>query len=219
MHTCLIAALLLAAPSGHARKQALVCVKVTRTIEVLGWTDDGSAFVWRVTQREEDGDLLEVTHVSSTVVGHAVYGTKLFKKMITTPPDLRPADEWKAWQATHKLVKASTSVVSPTDKTLSLKVLLADKPMTPKGNEYTDAKPSKPPDPFVLGVTSTREVEPRRWKSDVKAPGCAHVVGYWSPDGNFVAWLTGSAKETCGEDPDCPQKCCLEPQVLLLRAH
>ncbi len=212
-------ALVLAASPSLAGPPAAFCLKVTRTIEVLGWTADASSLVWKTVQREGDGDVFEVTHVSSTVTGHVGYATKLSRNMLSAPADLQPAEQWKAWKATHPLVKLSTSPVSPTDPAAKLSVRVGEKPVTLKGNEFTDSTPGASPARFVLGVSSPADIDPRAWGGDARAPGCAHVSGYWSPDGHFVAWLTGIAKEVCGEDPGCPRHCCSEPQVLLLRAR
>jgi hypothetical protein len=222
MRPLLLTALLLASSSVLAGKPPAgkaACERVTRTVEVLGWTQDGTAFAWHETEKQlATNDSFESAQVVTTLGAHLEFALKLPKEMKDTPPEYKTADAWKAWKTAHPFAKPSTSLTSPTEKTSTLKVLLGTKPMTPRGNEFLDPRPSTPPENFWLGVTSTHDIEPRLWKPDVKAEGCARVAGYWSPDGAFVAWLTGSVKETCSDDRGCSPKCCQDPQALLLRA-
>ncbi len=222
MRFLLVAALLLAAPSVFAGKPPggkAACERATRTVEVLGWTTDSSAFVWHETEKQlATGDSFESIQVVTTLGARLQFAIALPRDLKQTPSEYKTAEAWKTWKAAHALAKPSTSLASPTDKTSTLKVLEGTRPLTPKGNEFLDPKPATPAENFWLGVTSTHDIEPRLWRTDIKAPGCARVVGVWSPDGTFVAWLTGSAKQTCSDDHGCSPNCCQDPQALLLRA-
>jgi hypothetical protein len=196
---------------------ALACDTVARTVEFLGWTQDSTFFVWKVTDRAvcgkggcDDPWVTEIVRVTSTSVTTKEYVLRFDSKEMQPPP-FGTKKDFEAWSATHPLAKVSTSAVSPVEPETTL-LATAKVPLKQQGNTFFVPR-SDTPARFTMTVKSAHEVTPRHWDGGRNV--CNSVRGYWSPDGHFVAWLTSPPKSSCSECAGAAV-CCPYPEGLPL---
>lgn len=180
---------------------ALACDKLTRTTTFLGWTADSRLFAWRVHETCEGCRpkwVYERTFVRSTGGAVTEYVTR-YEHLEYPRPDLPDGKAFEAWRAQHPLLDAPPKGGPPA---LSMRSGgIAVKPRR-------DGELCAPREADVHLETSRSS---RAWHAPSAACGCAR--GFSSPDGAFVAWLTGPARRTCD---DCHgQGCCGDVEVLV----
>ncbi len=180
---------------------SLACDKITRTTSFLGWTADSRMFAWRVHETCAGCKMkwvVEYTYVRTTGGNTTEYLTR-YEKMMYPRPELPDGKEWEAWNKRFPLVQNP-----PKNEQALLTMTQAGASITAKGGEFCAKKEGT--------VSLVASASKREWEAPPKGCGCAR--GYVSPDGAFVAWITGPAKRTCD---DCHgAACCGDVEGLLV---
>lgn len=182
--------------------QAIACDKLQRTTTFLGWSADSRIFAWRVLETCvgcKPKWVMEKTFVRSAGGGPQVEYLTRYDNMAYPRPDLPGLKEWEAWVKRFPLngtgAKAEERFFKAEQAGVALK---------PKGGEFCAKKQG------VMTLLASRSA--REWEAPNAACGCARP--YPSPDGAFVAWITGPAKRVCD---DCHGAgCCGEVEGLLV---
>lgn len=181
---------------------AAACDKVTRTTTFLGWTADAQLFAWRVHETCEGCKprwVNERTFVRSIGGGLAEYLTR-FEHVEGERPKLPDGKAFEAWLAKNPLLTAA-----PAQEQAKLSLQQDGVAVKPGPGGERCAK--REGDVQLVSSRATR-----RWYASSAVCGCAR--GFVSPDGAFVAWLTGPAKRTC-EECSGPV-CCGDVEVLVV---
>lgn len=184
-----------------AGAHASACDKITRTTTFLGWTSDSRMFGWRVHETCvgcKPKWVVEHTYVRSTGGGTTEYLTR-YENMAYPRPDVPDGKVWDGW------VKRYPLVLTPPKNEQALLTMTQDGTSLPaKGGEFCTRKEGV----VALVASASR----REWQAPPSGCGCAR--GFVSPNGAFVAWITGPAKRTCDDCHGAP--CCGEVEGLLV---
>lgn len=184
---------------------ALACDPMTRAVDFLGWTKDSRFFVYRVTETTKGktaaGRLKMQRAYVNALTGDVEEFVLEWRSPYPKPADGTRAD-FDAWLKAHPL--ASPQTANPAHR-LMMKV--GEATVFPQKGVLVAPKEAD----TQLGVEGGSSVTWRGGKGV-----CGSARGFWSPDGHFVAWLTGPQHRTCD---DCHGSyCCAEPEAYSLRA-
>lgn len=180
---------------------ARACDKLARTTTFLGWTADSRMFAWRVSETCVGCSpkwVVEYTYVRTTGGSTTEYLTR-YEKMAYPRPDLPDGKAWESWAKKYPLVLAP-----PKNEQALLTMTQGGASLKAKGGEFCAKKEGS--------VTLVASRSSREWEAPSAICGCAR--GFVSPDGGFVAWITGPAKRTCDDCHGGP--CCGEVEGLLV---
>lgn len=196
IRSIVLAALLCGLPS-------LACDKIARTTSFLGWTADSRMFAWRVHETCvgcKPQWVVERTYVRTTGGSTTEYLTRYEKMAYPRPETMKDETEWAAWAKKFPLV-----VAPPKNEQALLTMTQSGASIAAKGGEFCTKKEGT--------VSLVASASKREWEAPPAGCGCAR--GFVSPDGAFVAWITGPARRTC-DDCGHVSPCCGDVEGLLV---
>lgn len=192
----LAAALVTAAP-------ALACDKLSRTVDFLGWTEDGQLFAWKVQETCVGCSpkwVLEHVYVS-TLNGRTTEYVTRWEKSPYPRPDEPGQAELDAWLKRYPLTKKGGTVpVAAAQKGVAVKA--------GKGLEFCPKAEGE--------VEFTAGKNKRTWRAP-PTPACGCVRAFPNASGQAVAFVTGPAKRVCDDCHGAP--CCGEAEAFAIYAE
>lgn len=190
----MLAAVVTAAP-------ALACDKLARTVDFLGWTEDGQLFAWKVHETcvgcspKWSTERVYVSTVNGRVTQYVTRWQSLYPR-----PEEPGQAEFDAWQKRFPLTKkAGAAPVTATQKGVALKA----------GKQQAFCPKAEGEVELTVGKAK------RTWRAPTVTCGCLRA--FPSATGQAVAFLSGPAKRTCDDCHGAP--CCGDVEGFALYAE